>query len=176
MDSVFEVQRQTHEEIERLERALAIVLSKTQTTQRAKLANEHKASQILDRITSRAVALNNSYEDEATRKAESSALLGKKADDVDEFYSRLGKIKEYHLKYPNQVVGGFELELAALVDSDLGEAGGDDDYEEEDRQSLYLLTVLTLTQISQHYPRFFPARRRMDVTLIYTSIIPFTTT
>lgn len=133
MDSVFEVQRQTHEEIERLERALAIVLSKTQTTQRAKLANEHKASQILDRITSRAVALNNTYEDEATRKAESSALLGKKADDVDEFYSRLGKIKEYHLKYPNQVVGGFELELAALVDSDLGETGGDDDYEEEDR-------------------------------------------
>ncbi|THH12237.1 hypothetical protein EW145_g128 [Phellinidium pouzarii] len=135
MDSIIEVQRQTHEEIERFERALATVLSKPHSTQRAKLVNEHKASQILDRIASRARTLHDTYQDEATRKAEIDAISGSKPDDLDEFYSRIGKIKEYHLKYPGQVVGGFELELAALVDNDVGEAGGDD-YEEEDPISL----------------------------------------
>ncbi|KAI5119507.1 hypothetical protein M0805_002443 [Coniferiporia weirii] len=135
MDSIIEVQRQTHEEIERFERALATVLSKPHSTQRTKLANEHKASQILDRITSRAHTLHNIYQDEAARKAEIDAISGYKPDDMTEFYSRLSKIKEYHLKYPDQVVGGFELELAALVDNDVGEADGDD-YEEEDPISL----------------------------------------
>lgn len=141
MDSVFEVQRQTHEEIERLERALAVVLSKSHSTQRAKLANEHKASQILDRIQSRAITLDNLYEDDSTRKSESTALLGQKTDDLNEFYARLTKIKDYHLKYPDQVVGGFELELASLIDSEIGETAGDDDYEEEDRSSLPILTT-----------------------------------
>ncbi|OCB84850.1 hypothetical protein A7U60_g8071 [Sanghuangporus baumii] len=135
MDSVIEVQRQTHEEVERLERALAQVLAKPSTTQQGKLANEHKASQILDRIISRAHTLNNLYQDEAARKAEIDAISGSKADDMSEFYSRLGKIKEFHMKYPDQVVGGFELELAALVNDDTGE-GNDDQDEEEDPISL----------------------------------------
>lgn len=132
MDSIIEVQRQTHGETERLERALAQVLAKHSTTQQGKLANEHKASQILDRIISRAHTLRNLYQDEAARKTEIDAISGSRPDDLSEFYSRLGKIKEFHVKYPDQVVGGFELELAELVNDDTGEAdGGDDD--EEDR-------------------------------------------
>ena len=133
MDSIIEIQRQTHEEIERFERALATVLSKPAASQQAKLANEHKASQILDRITSRAHTLYNQYQDEPTRKKEAELLSGKKADDLSEFYSRLGRIKEYHLKYPDQVIGGFELELAALVDDEVDE-NEEDEYEEEDRK------------------------------------------
>ncbi|PAV21261.1 rna splicing factor prp9 [Pyrrhoderma noxium] len=98
-------------------------------------ANEHKASQILDRITSRAHTLYNQYQDEPTRKKEAELLSGKKADDLSEFYSRLGRIKEYHLKYPDQVIGGFELELAALVDDEVDE-NEEDEYEEEDPISL----------------------------------------
>ena len=146
MDSIFEVQRQTHEEIERFERALATVLSKPQQTQQVKLQNEHKASQILDRITSRVTTLHNLYQDEDTRKAESSSIAGSKPDDLSEFYNRLGKIKEYHTKYPDQVVGSFELELAALVDDSLGEEG-EEDYEEDRMPSLsFFINTFSLSQ------------------------------
>lgn len=134
MDSIIEQQRQTHEETERFERALATVLSKPQPNQQVKLTNEHKASQILDRITSRVISLNAQYQDEATRKAELDLLSGK-PDDLSEFYSRLKSIKDYHMKYPNEVVGGFQLELAALIEDKNFEGGEDDEDEEEDRES-----------------------------------------
>ncbi|EJF56615.1 RNA splicing factor PRP9 [Dichomitus squalens LYAD-421 SS1] len=117
MDSVIEVQRQTHEEIEHLERALYATLSKTQSTHQVRLQNEHKASQLLDRIHARVVALNNLYEDQDTRKAEIDSLSAPpRQDDLSAFYDRLSKIQEHHAKYPDSVVGGFELELAAFVD------------------------------------------------------------
>ncbi|KAF8528796.1 hypothetical protein BU17DRAFT_37424 [Hysterangium stoloniferum] len=136
MDTIIELQRQTHEEIERFERALATVLSKAQNTQQARLSNEHKASQILDRIASRAVALHNLYDDEQARNAEMTLLSTSQVDgkggrdDLSEFYSRLVKIKDHHHKYPDAAVGGFELELSALLDEPL--ADGEDEYEEED--------------------------------------------
>ena len=131
MDSILELQRQTHEETERFERALATVLSKPQPSQQVKLANEHKAAQILDRISSRVSSLSAQYQDEATRQSELEMLSGKKPDDLDEFYGRLKKIKDHHTKYPDEVVGGFELEIAALVEDDYH--GGDDEEEYEDR-------------------------------------------
>ncbi|TDL29682.1 hypothetical protein BD410DRAFT_811243 [Rickenella mellea] len=135
MDSIIEVQRQTHEEIERFNRALATVLSKPQTTQQSKLANEHKASQLLDRISSRVTTLNNAYQEQTVRKAEIDALSAESgSDELSDFYARLGKIKEYHLKYPDIPVGGFELELEGLVESEFLE--GDEDYGEEDPISL----------------------------------------
>lgn len=137
MDTIIELQRQTHEEIERLERGLANVLSRPMPTLQARLTNEHKASQILNRITSRAVALNNLYEDKDARDADISALSttqanvsGRADDDLAEFYQRLGRIKEHHQKYPDSVV--FEFELAALVDEPI--ADEDEEYEEEDRE------------------------------------------
>jgi splicing factor 3A subunit 3 len=63
MDSIIEVQRQTHEEIERFERALATILSKSHRTHKANLSAEHKASDILDRIVARSVSLQKAYED-----------------------------------------------------------------------------------------------------------------
>jgi hypothetical protein len=54
MDSIIELQRQNHEEIERFERALYTLLSRNQPTHESRLLNEHKASQVLDRISSRA--------------------------------------------------------------------------------------------------------------------------
>jgi splicing factor 3A subunit 3 len=63
MDSVIEVQRQTHEEIERFERALSTILSRTNKTHKAHLSAEHKASDILDRIVARSVSLQQTYDD-----------------------------------------------------------------------------------------------------------------
>lgn len=144
MESLLELQRQTHEEIERYERALASVLSKPATNQQAKLSNEHTASKILDRITARAKTLNGLYKDEEERKKEIDVLSGSKADDLSEFYSRLGRIREHHMKYPDLPVGGFELELATLVDADPDDY--DEENDEEDRECLCnLMRALELT-------------------------------
>ncbi|KAF8592644.1 RNA splicing factor PRP9 [Ramaria rubella] len=139
MESVLDLQRQTHEEIERFERALATVLSKPQNSHQVRLANEHKAAQVLERITSRAVTLDALYNDEKARNTEITLISAGQGvdggqDELTEFYSRLVKIKEHHHKYPDSVVGGFEHELAALIDEPI--ADGEDDFEEEDPVSL----------------------------------------
>jgi splicing factor 3A subunit 3 len=134
MDSVIEVQRQTHEEVERYERALYTLLSQNHNTHEAKLQTEHKASQILDRLTARTVALSASYKDEETRKAEVALLSAPGGDqnDLGEFYARLVKVQDHYRKYPDSVAGGFESELAAFLDEP--EQDVDDDAEYEDRE------------------------------------------
>jgi splicing factor 3A subunit 3 len=96
--------------------------------------NEHKASQVLDRISSRVAALNNLYSDENARRAEVELLSApQQQNDLSEFYSRLVKIQEHHSKYPDATPGGFDLELAALLEKG-NKDGVDDEYEEEDRE------------------------------------------
>ncbi|KAG8907011.1 hypothetical protein FRB99_005531 [Tulasnella sp. 403] len=131
MDSVIEIQRQTHEEIERLESAAASLLSQPPTTRRQQIKNEHKVSNILDRIKDRASTLHSSYlDDDNTRVTETAQLS---APDFTEFYSRLRKIRDYDMKYPDQLADPFELELGGL----LGEEEDLDDVEEyEDPVSL----------------------------------------
>ena len=138
MDSVIEVQRQTHEEIERFERALYVLLSRNPATHESKLQSEHHASQVLDRISSRVTTLNNIYEDKDARDSEINSLSAPPnfQNDLDEFYSRLSKIREHHNKYPDSVAGGFELELASLLEEPNQDG---DDYEEEDRTFVTLL-------------------------------------
>ncbi|PVF99953.1 hypothetical protein CPB86DRAFT_845446 [Serendipita vermifera] len=121
MDSVIEVQRQTHEEIERFERALSTILSKSHRTHKANLSAEHKASDILDRIVARSVSLQKAYEDiDGARKAEVELLsvppVVENGSDLDEFYHRLKKIQDHHARYPNQEINAFKVELDALME------------------------------------------------------------
>jgi splicing factor 3A subunit 3 len=149
MDSVIEVQRQTHEEIERFERGLYDLLSRNHVSQEAKLQTEHKASQILERMSSRIVALNSSYEDQQTRSTEIELISAPaQQNDLSEFYSRLVKIQEHHSKYPDSVPGGyFDLELAALLD----EPEPDDEEEGEDRECLLPSPSRLVVQLLQLY-------------------------
>ncbi|KAJ7590658.1 RNA splicing factor PRP9 [Mycena floridula] len=132
MDSLIEVQRQAHEEIERFERGLYSLLSRNQPTQEIRLQTEHKSAQVLDRIAARTVALNNLYEDEAARNAEIELLSGppNNPNDLSQFYARFDKIKEHYNKYPDPVPDGFELELATLLEEPDQDA--EDEYEEDD--------------------------------------------
>ncbi|KAI0650581.1 RNA splicing factor PRP9 [Trametes meyenii] len=135
MDSIIEVQRQTHEEVEHLERALYNVLAKPQSTHQVRLQNEHKASQLLDRIHSRIVTLSNLYEDQDARKSEIDSISAPvRQDDLSAFYERLGRITEHHTKYPDSDVGGFELELAAFLDDD--QELEDEEFEQDDPVAL----------------------------------------
>jgi splicing factor 3A subunit 3 len=144
MDSVIEIQRQTHEEIERFERALYTLLSRNAPTHDIRLQTEHKAAQILDRISSRGTSLSSIYEDEDRRRAEIDLLSAPpQQNDLSEFYARLVKIQEHHAKYPDSVPGGFDLELAVLLE-DYNQDGADDDFEEEDRASVTLFPMRLL--------------------------------
>ncbi|KAG8884070.1 hypothetical protein FRB97_005292 [Tulasnella sp. 331] len=126
MDSVIEIQRQTHEEIERLDRAAATLLSQAPTTRRQQIKDEHKVSNILDRITSRASTLHSSYIDEDNSRHTETTLLSEPG--LNEFYARLKRIKDYHMKYPEQPSDPFELELGGLLGED------DDLYDAEDNE------------------------------------------
>ena len=154
MDSVLEVQRQTHEEIERFERALYTVLARNQSVHESRLQNEHHASQMLDRIHSRAVALNGHYEDTDARKAEIDAISApQQPNDLSEFYARLVKIQEHHSKYPDSVAGGFDLELASLLEE--YNQDEDDEYAEEDRMYSHHLSTLVDSPPPSHISHVF---------------------
>lgn len=151
MDSIIEIQRQTHEEIERFERALYTLLSRPNSTHERNLQNEHKASQILDRISSRVTDLNGLYQDEDARKAELDVLSAPtQQNDLSEFYSRLVKIQEHYNKYPDALPVGFDLEIAAFLD----EPGqdGEEEFEEEDRTQISWLSFLFYFNSFFFYP------------------------
>ncbi|KAH8993889.1 hypothetical protein EDB86DRAFT_2928274 [Lactarius hatsudake] len=132
MDSVIEIQRQTHEEIEQYERALYTVLSRPQNAHQTRLQNEHKASQILDRISSRVTTLHSMYRDQDTRDVEIDAISApNQPGDLSEFYARLGKVQEHHNKYPDAGADGVELDIAALLEEITSE-DYDEDYVYED--------------------------------------------
>lgn len=136
MDSIIEVQRHTHEEIEQFERALYTILAKPQPTHESRLQVEHKTSQLLDRLSSRLVSLKNLYEDQDTRKAEVDSLSAHPhQNDLSTFYSRVGKIQEHYAKYPDAIVSGLDPELAAFLEEEEA-GGGDEEYEEDDPVAL----------------------------------------
>lgn len=173
MDSVIEVQRQTHEEIERFERALYTLLSRNASTHESKLQGEHRAAGVLDRISSRVTTLNNLYEDTDARNPEINALSAppNNQNDLDEFYSRLSKIREHHNKYPDSVAGGFELELASLLEEPNQDG---DEFEDEDR-TCFLHDALSRLSSFQPYPCSFPERKLMANILTSMPTIPHTT-
>lgn len=174
MDSIIDVQRQTHEEIERFERALYTLLSRNTSTHEGKVQNEHRAAQVLDRISSRVVALNNLYDDKNAREQEINSLSTppNQQNNLEEFYSRLSKIREHHSKYPDSVTGGFELELASLLEEP---SQDDDDYEDEDRTldncSLVTITLNVLLKLFLYY---FLEKRSMESILTFTQTTPHT--
>lgn len=161
MDSQIEVTRQTQEEIERYERALCTLLSRPQPTHETRLLNEHKSAQIMDRISSRVAALNALYQDAEARETESN-LLSADADqqnNLSEFYSRLVKLQEHHHKYPDTAPGGFDAELAMLLEEG-NQDGVDEDIEEEDRTPLQLVAATCVLTRSCYSGVFAVLRRR----------------
>ncbi|KAJ9109116.1 hypothetical protein QFC21_000444 [Naganishia friedmannii] len=106
MESIIELQRQEHEEIERYEQALADILNKPVTGRRAELRNQHKALDVLNRISDRQRLLKSQYDDaDGSRAAEidvlsvpasSQAPGSNPQDDLSEFYTRFNHIKKVH--------------------------------------------------------------------------------
>lgn len=51
--------------------------------------------------------------------------------ELDEFYTRLNRVKDFHHRYPNRPIDGFDLELKGIVGDPEDE---DMDVEVEDRE------------------------------------------
>lgn len=135
MDSIIELQRQTHEETERYEQALYTILSRPQNVHQNRLQNEHKASQILDRISSRVTTLKAFYQDEDARRTEINAIsTPSQPGDLSEFYARLGKVQEHHNKYPDAGIDAIEFEIAALLEEFNPEDYDNEEIVYEDRE------------------------------------------
>ncbi|CAG8537474.1 18408_t:CDS:10 [Acaulospora morrowiae] len=101
MESILEQQRKAHEEIERLEQAIVGQFINDPKSHKERLIREHRASDFLDRISSRSKFLYELYDDaDGARKAEIDALSG--TSEFSEFYGRLKAIKDYHRRYPNE--------------------------------------------------------------------------
>ena len=144
MDSIIEAQRQAHEEIERYEIVLYSLLARNQLTHETRLQTEHKAAQVLSRLSSRITTVKSQYEDEDARKAEIDSLTAPAhPGDLSEFYSRLVKIQDHYNKYPDVAAGGFDLEFAALLEEGNQDGVDDEEYEEEDRSSVTLIDIST---------------------------------
>ncbi|ORY22495.1 hypothetical protein BCR39DRAFT_551420 [Naematelia encephala] len=121
MDSIIETQRQTHEEIERYEQALADVLFQTPTAQRNITRRDRKAADILKRIEELRGELIVQYEDVPGLRPRELALLSQPPpgeDDLAEFYVRFNKIKDFHRRNPGLNARQFLNELDELVKGD----------------------------------------------------------
>lgn len=112
--SVFEVARQTHEEVERHIQSVVDHLSSRggpSSLQKESLRRQHQISAVLDRIVSRNATLNAIYTDVTGDNVREMAALQGSSLEFDgnayataaeaEFYNRMDRIRKYHKKYPN---------------------------------------------------------------------------
>ncbi|TPX56726.1 hypothetical protein PhCBS80983_g04335 [Powellomyces hirtus] len=110
MDSILELQRRAHEELERVEQAIVEERVTKPKGHKEKLIQDHRVNQFLERIQTRSQYLLDLYKDEdGSRKADIRAITG--ASDFTEFYARLKDIKDYHRRSPNVPVEPMEMEF-----------------------------------------------------------------
>ncbi|KAI8805888.1 hypothetical protein BJ742DRAFT_818551 [Cladochytrium replicatum] len=111
MDSILELQRQAHEEIERLEQAIVKELMQKTKTVRRNFIFETNVIAIQEKSR---YLLEVYKDDDGMRKSELSTLLS--GSDVSEysqseFYERLKAVKDHHRRHPNEVVEPMDLQF-----------------------------------------------------------------
>ena len=132
--SVIEDARALAEDADLYDRELAhllLALQQPQVPHRNRLATEHRASDLANRIVSRSIALRHALDPtNQDRQDEIDALAGNTKHDASsdstadlaEFYQRLAKVKDYHRKYPNaqnvRVGTDRQVDFAALENND----------------------------------------------------------
>ncbi|EPS40272.1 hypothetical protein H072_5947 [Dactylellina haptotyla CBS 200.50] len=103
MTTILENQRLLHEELERLEQAVADRLAEEARTIRDRLLRDHEVGHFLTRFENQSKRLFDLYTDEdGSREKEVSALSH--GDPFGEFYRQLNEIRDFHRRYPNEPV------------------------------------------------------------------------
>lgn len=120
---LIEEQRQAHEDLERLEEAIAQRLlddppqvcgppkpsshGKLTRQQRDRLARDHEIAGFIDQFEAQSKRLLEIYRDvDGTRADEVRALT--QGDPMETFLSAVGEIKDFHSRYPNEPVENLE--------------------------------------------------------------------
>ncbi|KAG4305582.1 hypothetical protein PORY_001138 [Pneumocystis oryctolagi] len=107
MESLLERQRAYHEDIERLEQAIADRLSKESSKIKDRLSQEHDVAKFLDRITEQSRKLLDIYTNK-DKTQNANETLTTSGNEFEEFYRQLKEIKDFHRRYPNEKVEDFE--------------------------------------------------------------------
>jgi splicing factor 3A subunit 3 len=177
MESLIEQQRRTHEEIERIEKAIVAELStKTKTVRffrknntekhKGRLIKDHIVHDYLVRIQSNAQELLQDYRNEDARLEELADLGGTIPDAMEEFYRRYRKISSAHRKNPGLVAETMEMEF---VQDEMAKRGY---YEEllepkfsgEEGFGKYL-------DLNHHYDRYLNLKGVLDQKMSYMSYL-----
>ncbi|ODM21225.1 hypothetical protein SI65_04278 [Aspergillus cristatus] len=104
---VLEEQRFIHEDLERLEQAIADRVAENPRNIRDRLARDHEVAHFLARIEDQSKRLLEIYNDvEGAREREIQAIST--GDQFEEFYKQLNDIKDFHKRYPNEPVENLE--------------------------------------------------------------------
>ncbi|KAG5518696.1 hypothetical protein PMAC_002665 [Pneumocystis sp. 'macacae'] len=107
MESLLERQRTYHEDIERLEQAIADRLSKESSKIKDRLSQEHDVAKFLDRIAEQSKKLLDIYTNKDKTQS-INEILTASGSEFEEFYRQLKEIKDFHRRYPNEKVENFE--------------------------------------------------------------------
>ncbi|KAJ1329663.1 splicing factor 3A subunit 3 [Microdochium nivale] len=104
---LLEEQRFLHEDLERLEQAVAERVTTDPRNPRDRLARDHEVAEFLGKISSQSTKLLEIYKDaDATRSREIQQIGS--GDSMEEFYKQLAEIKSFHTRYPNEHVENLE--------------------------------------------------------------------
>ncbi|KAJ5349427.1 hypothetical protein N7541_007154 [Penicillium brevicompactum] len=104
---LLEDQRFIHEDLERLEQAIADRVAEEPRNIRERLTRDHEVAQFLERIEDQSKRLLEIYKDaDGLREKEVQSIST--GDQFEEFYKQLGEIKDHHKRYPNEPVENLE--------------------------------------------------------------------
>ncbi|KAI9933090.1 hypothetical protein ASPWEDRAFT_185287 [Aspergillus wentii DTO 134E9] len=104
---VLEDQRFAHEDLERLEHAIADRVADEPRNIRERLARDHEIAHFLTRIEDQSKRLLDIYKDaDGLREQELQSIST--GEQFEEFYKQLDDIKDFHKRYPNEPVENLE--------------------------------------------------------------------
>eukprot|EP00118_Oscarella_pearsei_P025401 m.308124 g.308124 ORF g.308124 m.308124 type:complete len:503 (+) comp43416_c0_seq1:22-1530(+) len=116
METLVEQQRRYHEERERLEDAMVQEKLLKKPSVREQINSEHRVKDLLSRSKGSCKALVELYEDEdGSRKEEIQSLSG--PNELNEFYDRFRQLKDFHRKYPGEMLEPMQLEFMRLAEA-----------------------------------------------------------
>ncbi|BDD58842.1 hypothetical protein MPDQ_007487 [Monascus purpureus] len=104
---LLEEQRFIHEDLERLEQAIADRVAEEPRNIREGLARDHEIARFLDRIEEQSKRLLEIYKDADQLRQKEIQTIGT-GDQFEEFYRQLADIKDFHKRYPNEPVENLE--------------------------------------------------------------------
>ncbi|KAI1165191.1 hypothetical protein F5B18DRAFT_670070 [Nemania serpens] len=104
---LLEEQRFLHEDVERLEQAIADRIGEEPRQIRDRLVRDHQIAQFLDRISSQSAKLLEIYRDADGTRSHEIQQIGT-GDPMEEFHKQLAEIRSFHARYPNEPVENLE--------------------------------------------------------------------